>query len=96
MDVGPLFQTPAEAAQQAVDADVHIIGEQFFSYKSLEMPINDKADYIIFLESYILLHNFAFMKFNSIEFSHHNQLVENEYKGVYNFLQERALSQPAI
>ncbi|PAV71564.1 hypothetical protein WR25_20520 [Diploscapter pachys] len=26
VDVGPLFQTPAEAAQQAVDADVHIIG----------------------------------------------------------------------
>lgn len=26
VDVGPLFQTPEEAAQQAVDADVHIIG----------------------------------------------------------------------
>ncbi|VDM79510.1 unnamed protein product [Strongylus vulgaris] len=26
VDVGPLFQTPAEAAQQAVDADVHVIG----------------------------------------------------------------------
>ncbi|KAJ2707066.1 hypothetical protein FB645_001042 [Coemansia sp. IMI 203386] len=26
VDVGPLFQTPAEAAQQAIDADVHIIG----------------------------------------------------------------------
>ncbi|CAI4230545.1 unnamed protein product [Auanema sp. JU1783] len=26
VDVGPLFQTPAEAAQQAVDADVHAIG----------------------------------------------------------------------
>ncbi|CEF67364.1 Methylmalonyl-CoA mutase, mitochondrial [Strongyloides ratti] len=26
VDVGPLFQTPKEAAQQAVDADVHIIG----------------------------------------------------------------------
>jgi methylmalonyl-CoA mutase len=26
VDVGPLFQTPQEAAQQAVDADVHIIG----------------------------------------------------------------------
>ncbi|XP_076041274.1 methylmalonyl-CoA mutase, mitochondrial-like isoform X2 [Oratosquilla oratoria] len=26
VDVGPLFQTPAEVAQQAVDADVHIVG----------------------------------------------------------------------
>ncbi|CAA84676.2 putative methylmalonyl-CoA mutase, mitochondrial [Caenorhabditis elegans] len=26
VDVGPLFQTPLEAAQQAVDADVHVIG----------------------------------------------------------------------
>ncbi|CAO4371140.1 unnamed protein product [Caenorhabditis nigoni] len=26
VDVGPLFQTPQEAAQQAVDADVHVIG----------------------------------------------------------------------
>ncbi|GAB4138672.1 MAG: methylmalonyl-CoA mutase [Sphingomonadales bacterium] len=26
VDVGPLFQTPAEAARQAVEADVHVIG----------------------------------------------------------------------
>jgi len=26
VDVGPLFQTPAEAAQQAVDSDVHVVG----------------------------------------------------------------------
>ncbi len=26
VDVGPLFQTPAEAAQQAIDADVHVVG----------------------------------------------------------------------
>ncbi|KAJ1643805.1 hypothetical protein IWQ61_010486 [Dispira simplex] len=26
VDVGPLFQTPAEVAQQAVDADVHAVG----------------------------------------------------------------------
>ena len=26
VDIGPLFQTPDEAAQQAVDNDVHIIG----------------------------------------------------------------------
>ena len=26
MDVGPLFQTPAEAARQAIENDVHVIG----------------------------------------------------------------------
>jgi len=26
VDVGPLFQTPEEVAQQAVDADVHVVG----------------------------------------------------------------------
>ena len=26
MDIGPLFQTPEEAAQQAVENDVHILG----------------------------------------------------------------------
>ena len=26
MDIGPLFQTPQEAARQAVENDVHIIG----------------------------------------------------------------------
>ena len=26
VDIGPLFQTPGEAAQQAVDNDVHIVG----------------------------------------------------------------------
>ena len=28
VDIGPLFQTPGEAAQQAVDNDVHIVGVQ--------------------------------------------------------------------
>lgn len=26
VDVAPLFQTPEEVAQQAVDADVHVVG----------------------------------------------------------------------
>lgn len=26
VDVAPLFQTPQEVAQQAVDADVHVVG----------------------------------------------------------------------
>jgi methylmalonyl-CoA mutase len=26
VDIGPLFQTPAEVARQAVDSDVHVVG----------------------------------------------------------------------
>jgi methylmalonyl-CoA mutase len=26
VDIGPLFQTPAEVARQAIDSDVHIVG----------------------------------------------------------------------
>jgi methylmalonyl-CoA mutase len=26
VDIGPLFQTPAEAAKQAIENDVHILG----------------------------------------------------------------------
>ena len=26
VDIGPLFQTPAEVARQAVEADVHVVG----------------------------------------------------------------------
>eukprot|EP00903_Cladosiphon_okamuranus_P019154 g17617.t3 len=37
VDVGPLFQTPEEVAQQAVDADVHVVGvsSQAASHKTL-------------------------------------------------------------
>ena len=30
VDIGPLFQTPAEAAKQAVENDVHILGVSVF------------------------------------------------------------------
>lgn len=37
VDVGPLFQTPEEVAQQAVDADVHVVGvsSQVRTYEGL-------------------------------------------------------------
>eukprot|EP00126_Sphaerothecum_destruens_P002276 Sdes_comp15710_c1_seq1m4745 len=37
VDIGPLFQTPAEVASQAVDADVHVVGvsSQAAGHKSL-------------------------------------------------------------
>lgn len=34
VDIGPLFQTPAEAAKQAVENDVHILGVSSFSCRS--------------------------------------------------------------
>lgn len=54
VDVGPLFQTPMEAAQQAIDADVHVVGvsSQAAGHKTLvpqlkaaldEMGANDIA-----------------------------------------------------
>lgn len=32
VDVGPLFQTPAEVARQAIDADVHAVGVRAFCF----------------------------------------------------------------
>ena len=43
VDVGPLFQTPAEAAQDAVDNDVHVIGisSQAAGHKTLVPELVD-------------------------------------------------------
>jgi len=43
VDVGPLFQTPAEAAQDAVDNDVHVIGisSQAAGHKTLAPKLID-------------------------------------------------------
>ena len=38
VDVGPLFQTPEEVAQQAVDADVHIVGVRTPRIKRTALP----------------------------------------------------------
>jgi methylmalonyl-CoA mutase len=34
VDIGPLFQTPAEAAKQAVENDVHILGVSSLSCRT--------------------------------------------------------------
>lgn len=41
VDIGPLFQTPAEVAQQAIDADVHVVGisSQAAGHKALVPPL---------------------------------------------------------
>ncbi|MEO1091894.1 MAG: methylmalonyl-CoA mutase family protein, partial [Pseudomonadota bacterium] len=44
VDIGPLFQTPAEAAQQAVDNDVHIIGASSLAAGHLTLVPELKAE----------------------------------------------------
>jgi methylmalonyl-CoA mutase len=44
VDVGPLFQTPAEVARQAIDADVHVVGvsSQAAGHKTLVPALIDE------------------------------------------------------
>jgi methylmalonyl-CoA mutase len=44
VDVGPLFQTPAEAARDAVDNDVHVVGvsSQAAGHKTLVPQLMDE------------------------------------------------------
>jgi methylmalonyl-CoA mutase len=57
VDVGPLFQTPGEVAQQAVDADVHVVGVSSLAGGHLtlvpelrrELAARDRADIPIVL-----------------------------------------------
>jgi methylmalonyl-CoA mutase len=44
VDIGPLFQTPAEAAQQAVDNDVHIVGVSSLAAGHLTLVPELKAE----------------------------------------------------
>ena len=44
VDIGPLFQTPAEAARQAVDNDVHIIGASSLAAGHLTLVPELKAE----------------------------------------------------
>ena len=44
VDIGPLFQTPAEAARQAVEADVHIVGASSLAAGHLTLVPELKAE----------------------------------------------------
>ena len=44
VDIGPLFQTPAEAAQQAVDNDVHVLGVSSLAAGHLSLVPELKAE----------------------------------------------------
>ncbi|CAN5579371.1 hypothetical protein BH10ACT3_BH10ACT3_01730 [soil metagenome] len=44
VDIGPLFQTPAEAARQAVEADVHVVGASSLAAGHLTLVPELKAE----------------------------------------------------
>ena len=70
MDVGPLFQTPAEAAQDAIDNDVHVVGisSQAAGHKTLapqlikELQANDAGDIIVICGGVIPQQDYDFLK----------------------------------
>jgi methylmalonyl-CoA mutase len=70
VDVGPLFQTPAEAAQDAVDNDVHVIGisSQAAGHKTLAPQLiealkeADAEDIIVICGGVIPQQDYAFLK----------------------------------
>ncbi|XP_076328039.1 methylmalonyl-CoA mutase, mitochondrial-like [Tachypleus tridentatus] len=69
VDIGPLFQTPDEVAQQAVDADVHVIGvsSQAASHRTLVPELSkalkemQKSDIIIVIGGVIPPQDYDFL-----------------------------------
>ena len=70
VDVGPLFQTPEEAAQDAIDNDVHVIGisSQAAGHKTLAPELirvlkeRDAADILVICGGVIPAQDYAFLK----------------------------------
>ncbi|GAA6182332.1 MULTISPECIES: methylmalonyl-CoA mutase [unclassified Shimia] len=70
VDVGPLFQTPAEAAQDAVDNDVHVVGisSQAAGHKTLAPQLiealkeKDAEDIIVICGGVIPQQDYAFLQ----------------------------------
>lgn len=70
VDVGPLFQTPEEAAQDAIDNDVHVIGisSQAAGHKTLAPQLiealknNDAEDIIVICGGVIPQQDYDFLK----------------------------------
>ena len=70
VDVGPLFQTPAEAAQDAIDNDVHVIGisSQAAGHKTLAPKLiaalkeKDAGDIIVICGGVIPQQDYEFLK----------------------------------
>jgi methylmalonyl-CoA mutase len=74
VDIGPLFQTPEEAALQAVENDVHVIGisSQAGGHKTLlpklmtEMKKLDREDIIVVAGGVIPVKDYEFLKENGV------------------------------
>lgn len=70
VDIGPLFQTPAETAKQAVENDVHVIGVSSLAaaHKTLvpqlkaELQTYGRDDILIILGGVIPLQDYEFLK----------------------------------
>jgi methylmalonyl-CoA mutase len=70
VDVGPLFQTPAEVARQAIEADVHIVGVSTLAAGHLtlvpqlreELARYGRADILIVVGGVIPEHDFAALR----------------------------------
>ncbi|GGL85941.1 methylmalonyl-CoA mutase [Pseudooceanicola nanhaiensis] len=70
VDVGPLFQTPEEAAQDAIDNDVHVVGisSQAAGHKTLApqlieaLKANDAGDIIVICGGVIPQQDYEFLK----------------------------------
>ncbi|MCG6883185.1 MAG: methylmalonyl-CoA mutase [Silicimonas sp.] len=70
VDVGPLFQTPEEAAQDAIDNDVHVVGisSQAAGHKTLApklieaLAAADASDIIVICGGVIPQQDYAFLK----------------------------------
>ncbi|MEM9854118.1 MAG: methylmalonyl-CoA mutase [Pseudomonadota bacterium] len=70
VDVGPLFQTPQEAAQDAIDSDVHVVGisSQAAGHKTLAPKLiealrdQDAEDIIVICGGVIPQQDYAFLK----------------------------------
>jgi len=75
VDVGPLFQTPAEAAQDAIDNDVHVVGlsSQAAGHRTLAPQLIDalKAqgaeDIIVICGGVIPSQDYAFLKSKGVK-----------------------------
>ena len=75
VDVGPLFQTPEEAAQDAIDNDVHVIGisSQAAGHKTLAPRLievlkeRDAGDILVICGGVIPQQDYDFLKFAGVK-----------------------------
>ena len=70
VDIGPLFQTPAETAQEAVDNDVHVVGMSSLAagHKTLlpqlvdELKKRGREDIMVVVGGVIPAQDYAFLR----------------------------------